>query len=442
MKTTMTRGRPWAALAAALLLAGCGQDEGQSDAQAGGQPPAKPIEVAELAYQDIPLDKSYPSKLMSEQEVTLVARVTGVLEERKFEPGDQVEKGDSLYTIEPDLYEATVAQREADLASAQAEVARADRDANRFQQLAAQNSVSRQQVDQALADARVARASVAQAEAALKSAQLDLNYADVTAPVSGVIGLSEVNVGNLVSPNTELATITPLDPLEVRFQMPQNDAFELRRQLEDMSIEDIAASLEAFSSRGEAPTVLSGHLDFLGSRVDAETSTVQAEATFANPDGAVLPGQYVRVKIQGLARFGVLAVPELALTQGLMGPQVYVLDDDNVARARPVQLGELAGPWQIILDGVEPGERVVVGDPGSLKPGTPIDPQPFDGDAEALMQAAQYDEQQAQQGGQGGAGQAAGEQAEAAAGEGADQASMEAPQGNQEAEEAEGEGNE
>ncbi|MBY6206927.1 MULTISPECIES: efflux RND transporter periplasmic adaptor subunit [Halomonas] len=442
MKTTMTRGRPWAALAAALLLAGCGQDEGQSDAQAGGQPPAKPIEVAELAYQDIPLDKSYPSKLMSEQEVTLVARVTGVLEERKFEPGDQVEKGDSLYTIEPDLYEATVAQREADLASAQAEVARADRDANRFQQLAAQNSVSRQQVDQALADARVARASVAQAEAALKSAQLDLNYADVTAPVSGVIGLSEVNVGNLVSPNTELATITPLDPLEVRFQMPQNDAFELRRQLEDMSIEDIVASLEAFSSRGEAPTVLSGHLDFLGSRVDAETSTVQAEATFANPDGAVLPGQYVRVKIQGLARFGVLAVPELALTQGLMGPQVYVLDDDNVARARPVQLGELAGPWQIILDGVEPGERVVVGDPGSLKPGTPIDPQPFDGDAEALMQAAQYDEQQAQQGGQGGAGQAPGEQAEAAAGEGADQASMEIPQGNQEAEEAEGEGNE
>ncbi|MEE3214207.1 MAG: efflux transporter periplasmic adaptor subunit, partial [Pseudomonadota bacterium] len=193
---------------------------------------------------------------------------------------------------------------------------------------------------------------------------------------------------------------------------------------------------------GEAPTVLSGHLDFLGSRVDAETSTVQAEATFANPDGAVLPGQYVRVKIEGLARFGVLAVPELALTQGLMGPQVYVLDDDNVARARPVQLGELAGPWQIILDGVEPGERVVVGDPGSLKPGTPIDPQPFDGDAEALMQAAQYDEQQAQQGGQGGAGQAPGEQAEAAAGEGADQASMEAPQGNQEAEEAEGEGNE
>ncbi|MBY6112685.1 efflux RND transporter periplasmic adaptor subunit [Halomonas sp. DP1Y21-3] len=465
MKTTIYRGRLWAALAAALLLVGCGQEEDPSAGQAGGQPPAKAIEVAELAYQDIPLDKSYPSKLMSEQEVTLVARVTGVLEERKFEPGDQVEQGESLYTIEPDLYEATVAQREADLASAQAELSRAERDANRFQQLAAQNSVSRQQVDQALADARVARASVAQAEAALKSAQLDLDYAEVTAPVSGVIGLSEVNVGNLVSPNTELATITPLDPLEVRFQMPQNDAFELRRQLKDMSIEDIAASLEAFSSRGDEPAVLSGHLDFLGSRVDPETSTVQAEATFANPDGAVLPGQYVRVKIEGLARFGVLAVPELALTQGLMGPQVYVLDEDNVARARPVQLGELAGAWQIILDGVEPGERVVVGDPGSLKPGTPIDPQPFDGDAEALMQEAQY-EQQGQ-----GAGQAAPEQAEqgaaaspgepaaeqsgqgtaesagqgedaASATQAAQQAPMNAPQGDQEAEEARGEGNE
>ncbi|MGQ7248000.1 efflux RND transporter periplasmic adaptor subunit [Halomonas sp. V046] len=471
MNIFFSRSRPLVAAAAALLLAACGQDEApQQGAGGDSQPPAKSVEVAELARQDIGLDKAYPSKLMSEEEVTLVARVTGFLEERKFEPGDLVEQGDSLYAIEPDLYQSTVEQREADLNSAQAELSRAERDANRFQQLAAQNSVSRQQVDQALADARVARASVAQAQAALNSAQIDLNYADVTAPVSGMISLSQINVGNLVSPGTELATITPLDPLEVRFQLPQRDAFELRRQLQDQHITDIQATLEVPALMGQDNGQLSGNLDFLGSRVDAGTSTVQAQATFPNPDGAVLPGQFVRVKIEGLTRYDVLAVPELALTQGLMGPQVFVLDDDNIARARPVNLGELAGPWQVLLDGVEAGERVVVGDPASLKPGTPIDPKPFDGDAEALMD--QFDEQQAEQApggapaqddsaaGEGAAGEsAAGEGAAgAAAAEGASeaeapqdaasatqsaqQAPMTSPGADQEAKEAEGEGNE
>ncbi|GEN24684.1 hypothetical protein HCU01_26330 [Halomonas cupida] len=399
MKIFFSQGRPLVALATALLIAGCGQDEAASQqAGAGGeqQMPPKAVEVATLQRQNIPLDKSYPSKLRSDEEVTLVARVTGYLEERKFEPGDMVEAGQSLYAIEPDLYQSTVEQREADLASAQAELARAQRDSERFQQLAAQNSVSRQQVDQALADARVARASVAQAQAALNSARLDLNYADVKAPVSGLISLSQVNVGNLVSSGTELATITPLDPLEVRFQLPQRDAFELRQQLQGQEIADIGAMLEVPGMEGQPGAELQGHLEFLGARVDSGTSTVQAQASFANPEGAILPGQFVRVRLQGMKRFNVLAVPELAMTQGLMGPQVFVLDEDNTARARPVQLGEPAGPWQILVGGIEAGERVVVGDPSSIQPGMPIEAQPFDGDAAALMDRFMQEKQQQQ----------------------------------------------
>ncbi|QEM82432.1 efflux RND transporter periplasmic adaptor subunit [Halomonas binhaiensis] len=388
MKIAYSRGRPLVVLAAALWLAGCGQDEGQNQGEAG-QAPAKPVEVAALERQDVPLDKSYPSKLTSDEEVILVARVTGIIEERRFEPGDVVEKGQSLYSIEPDLYQATVNERKADLESAQAQKARAESDATRYQALANQNSVSRQQLDQALADARVARANVAQAQAALETAQLDLNYAAVKAPVSGLIGLSEVNIGNLVSSGTELTTITPLDPLEVRFQLPQADAFEMRRQLKSQSLSDIKATLEIPGLSGGESGQLQGQMDFLGSRVDPSTSTVQAQAKFANPEGHFLPGQFVRVRLSGMKRYNVLAVPELALTQGLMGPQVYVLDQDNTARARPVQLGEEAGPWQILLDGVKPGERVIVGDPASIQPGMPIDPQPFDGDAAALMKRIQ-----------------------------------------------------
>ncbi|ERL51491.1 efflux RND transporter periplasmic adaptor subunit [Halomonas huangheensis] len=422
MKIFTSQGRPLVALAAALLIAGCGQDDAASQqAGAGGeqQMPPKAVEVGTLQRQDLPLDKSYPSKLRSDQEVTLVARVTGYLEERKFEPGDMVEEGQSLYSIEPDLYQSTVEQREADLASAQATLARAQRDANRFQQLAAQNSVSRQQVDQALADARVANASVAQAQAALNSAKLDLNYADVKAPVSGLISLSQVNIGNLVSSGTELATITPLDPLEVRFQLPQRDAFELRRQLQDQKVTDIGATLEVPGMEGQPSSQLKGHLEFLGARVDTGTSTVQAQATFANPEGSILPGQFVRVRLDGMKRFNVLAVPELAMTQGLMGPQVFVLDEDNIARARPVQLGEPAGAWQILVGGIEAGERVVVGDPSSIKPGTPIEPQPFDGDAEALMQQFMQEQQQQQAQQQAAAG---GGEPAAAAGDGAAEA--------------------
>ncbi|MGO2147951.1 efflux RND transporter periplasmic adaptor subunit [Halomonas sp.] len=384
-------------LIAALVLTACGQDQSQEQQAEQQEAPPHKVEVAEAVRQDIPLNKSYPSLLRSDSEVTLVARVNGYLEERHFQPGQMVEEGDSLYTIEPDLYQSTVNQREADLQSARAELSRAQRDAQRFEQLLSQNSVSRQQYDQAQADQRVAQANVAQAEAALRSANLDLGYSNVTAPVSGMISLSQINVGNLVTSGTELATITPLDPLEVRFQLPQRDAFELRRQLREEGDSSITALLSVPGVSGASGSELEGQLDFLGSRVDSGTSTVQASASFANPDGAILPGQFVRVRLDGLRRFNVMAVPEIAVTQGLMGPRVFVLDENDQARERTVQLGDVAGPWQIIANGLEEGDRVIVGDPAGIEPGMAIDPLPFDGDADEVVERVEEAEAQEQQ---------------------------------------------
>ncbi|MBE0404999.1 efflux RND transporter periplasmic adaptor subunit [Halomonas sp. 86] len=384
-------------LIAALVLTACGQDQSQEQQAEQQEAPPHKVEVAEAVRQDIPLNKSYPSLLRSDSEVTLVARVNGYLEERHFQPGQMVEEGDSLYTIEPDLYQSTVNQREADLQSARAELSRAQRDAQRFEQLLSQNSVSRQQYDQAQADQRVAQANVAQAEAALRSANLDLGYSNVTAPVSGMISLSQINVGNLVTSGTELATITPLDPLEVRFQLPQRDAFELRRQLREEGDTSITALLSVPGVSGASGSELEGQLDFLGSRVDSGTSTVQASASFANPDGAILPGQFVRVRLDGLRRFNVMAVPEIAVTQGLMGPRVFVLDENDQARERTVQLGDVAGPWQIIANGLEEGDRVIVGDPAGIEPGMAIDPLPFDGDADEVVERVEEAEAQEQQ---------------------------------------------
>lgn len=373
----------WAVALAGVLLMGCGggsDEAGQQQAKSAAPPPTK-AQVMEMTRRDIVLDKSYPAMLRSDHDVTIVARVSGMLEERHFEPGQRVEKGQTLYTIEPDVYEAIVRQREADLASARANAELAQANANRYQRLLKQNSVSVQQRDQALADLKVARANVAQAKAALDSARIDLDYTSIEAPTSGMISLSEVNLGNLVNDGTELATITPLDPLEVRFQLPQEEAFQLRRQRHENGQQTITASLQV---PGSPKDDLTGRLQFLGSRVNENTSTVQANAFFDNPDGFYLPGQFVRVRLQGLKRYDVFAVPEIAVTQGLMGPQVYVLGDKNRVRTRTVQLGDTAGAWMIVKSGLDNGDRVLVSDIGNLSPGAPVDPQPFDGEAEAV----------------------------------------------------------
>ena len=385
---SITRNLHWAPtalIALIFLLAGCSSsdDNKQKQDDQGSQPASKKAQVMEMAKRNIDLEKSYSAKLGSEREVVVIARVSGMLEKRNFEPGDSVEQGTSLYAIEPVVYQTTVNQRKADVESAKAKQHRAQQDATRFQRLLKQNSVSRQDYDQAMAELQVSKANVSQAQAALESAQVNLDYTSVNAPVSGIISLSDVNVGNVVDAGTKLATITPMNPIEVRFQLPQQQAFDLRQQRSQQQGE-ITASLQ-FPDLQETDTPpLEGKLDFLGSRVDQNTSTVQARAVFENPEDKFLPGQFVRVKLQGMQRFDVMAVPEIAVTQGLMGPQVFVLDDDNKARTRTITLGELAGLRQIITDGLEPGDRVIVSDPGGLKAGDPIDAQPYSGDPKDL----------------------------------------------------------
>ena len=385
---SITRNLHWAPtalIALIFLLAGCSSsdDNKQKQDDQGSQPASKKAQVMEMAKRNIDLEKSYSAKLGSEREVVVIARVSGMLEKRNFEPGDSVEEGKSLYAIEPVVYQTTVNQRKADVESAKAKQHRAQQDATRFQRLLKQNSVSRQDYDQAMAELQVSKANVSQAQAALESAQVNLDYTSVNAPVSGIISLSDVNVGNVVDAGTKLATITPMNPIEVRFQLPQQQAFDLRQQRSQQQGE-ITASLQ-FPDLQETDTPpLEGKLDFLGSRVDKNTSTVQARAVFENPEDKFLPGQFVRVKLQGMQRFDVMAVPEIAVTQGLMGPQVFVLDDDNKARTRTITLGELAGLRQIITDGLEPGDRVIVSDPGGLKAGDPIDAQPYSGDPKDL----------------------------------------------------------
>lgn len=373
----------WGMALVALVLAGCGQESAQ---QAPGgnqqQPPPLPAQVLEVQPRNLPVDKQYSALLRSEQQVTVTARVTGILQERHYQEGERVEKGQLLFTIEPARYEATVRQRQADLQSAEAELYRAQRNWERFERLYEQNSVSQQQRDEALATLKIAQAMVAQAQAALDDAQIDLDYTTVTAPVSGQIGLSEVNVGALVQPPQELVTITPLRTIQARFALPPEDAAALRMQRKTPDAGEVTPIALATLTPNSEVNRLRGRLNYLGASVDRDTGTVQAEATFDNAKSLFLPGQFVHVRLDGLVMPNVIAVPEIAVLEGREGPLVYVIAENGEAKPINVNLGDRSGPWIVIDSGLEPGQRVVVTHVASVQPGRRIEPKPFDGEAE------------------------------------------------------------
>ncbi|GAA5173240.1 efflux RND transporter periplasmic adaptor subunit [Modicisalibacter zincidurans] len=403
MRTSVSAGRAgWIWLVVlALGLAGCSEESSQ---QSGGgqqqqQPPLK-AQVLELEPRDLPVDKQYSALLRSEQQVDVMARVTGVLQKRQFDEGANVEQGQALFVIEPDRYQAVVSQRQAGLESAQAELYRAQRNWERYQRLYQQNSVSQQQRDEARADLLAAQASVAQAQAALNDAQLDLDYSTVEAPVAGQISLSEINVGNLVQAPQLLATITPLKTLQARFSLPPEDAMAIRLQRRASDAQQTITPI-ATSRDGLGDDRLTGELSFLGSRVDPDTGTVQAQATFDNPDALFLPGQFVRLTLDGLVLPNLLAVPEIAVTEGREGPQVYIVDASGKAKPVTVELGERSGAWIAIQSGLEAGQRVIVSNVPSAQPGRAIEAQPFDGKADSTPASAQQNQGDGQQQAQG-----------------------------------------
>ncbi|GHC20736.1 hemolysin D [Kushneria pakistanensis] len=365
-----------------LLLVACGgNDDEQSEEQQA--PPPKQAQVQTLKPFDLEMDKTYPAMVRSDRSVDIIARVDGTLEEQHYRAGEIVKKGDILFTIEKDTYQAAVAQSRADLQSARARANESQRDYERYQRLYQNGSISQQQRDQALSQRDTSRAAVAQAQAALDSAQIDLDYTDVKAPVSGQVSLNEVNVGNYVTRQnqTRLTTVTPINPLEVRFSLPQSDAFALRRQRQMEGAPNVSVELDFPYGDDSATTdtSLMGDLDFLGARVDESTSTVQARAVFENPQSLFLPGQFVRVQLKNLMRFHVLAVPEVAVTEGLKGPQVLLLNDDGEAESRFITMGEQARGWIIVTEGLSEGDRVIVSNIGGVSAGDRIDAQPFDG---------------------------------------------------------------
>jgi membrane fusion protein (multidrug efflux system) len=354
---------------AMLALAGC------SDRKPAGQAAPKPPPVVSAITTEAgtaSLERVYPARVRAVNEVEVRAQVAGILLERKYREGARVEAGAQLFVIDPAPYEARMAQADAERQRAQADLRQAQREWQRVESLYKSNTVSARQYDEARSALELAQAALANAEASRRTAAINLGYTRVTAPIAGVTGLQAVAPGNLVEAGTLLTTIRQLDPVHVLFSMSEPDALAVRRQFGFVG----AAGRE----RPRASIVLAdgtrhaaeGEIDYVAANVDDQTGTVQARAVFPNADGVLVPGQFVRISVLGLTVPDAIVVPAKAIVEGPLGPGVYVIAENGIARERPVKLGASTPQGQVVEEGLKPGERVIVDGIGSVRPGMEV----------------------------------------------------------------------
>lgn len=363
-----------------LGLAGCGGSNGPGGM---GQMPVFPVAVMEVRAEDIAYHGKYPGRIRGARQVDVRARVGGILEERLYEEGQVVGQGEVLFRIDPRPYEIALLQAEAELANGRAALEQAKREWRRVSGLFEQKGVSERERDRSLSELELATARVQLLEARVAGARLNLEYTLVAAPIAGVTRLEALSEGNLVDVGTLLTSIVELDPVHVHFALPDRDVLVLRAPRASGNARDEDARREARLLLADGRQhEEAGDLNFMDSTIDPRTGTVSVRAVFANPEGRLVPGQFVRVRVLLREYKDVILIPPEAVGEGREGPQVFVVRDDDTVEDRQVSLGPVTGGRQIILDGLRTGERIVVNGQAPLREGMPVSVQPEGGTGE------------------------------------------------------------
>src|SRR5512145_1451988 len=361
-----------------VVVAACspsnGQDKGgKGHGPMGGGMPASEVNVITAEAQTLPVSWEYVGQTIGSREVEVRARVTGILLSRNFKEGERVKKGQSLFTIDPAPFQAAVARAQADVAAAQARLEQARRNAARLKPLYAEKAVSQKEHDDAVSAEEIGAADVNAAQARLTEAKLNLEYTRVEAPISGITTRAIPSEGTLVSgPNVLLTSVVQTDPIWVNFGIPDNEQARVQK--------DVHAGILKLPLKFEVELRLAdgsvyahkGTLDFSDVRVSSATGTREARAELPNPDGALRPGQFVRVVLRGAVIPNAVTVPQRAVMEGPQGKFVYVVDEKSTAEPRPVEAGQWAGERWVISSGLKGGERVIVDGVMKIGPGAPV----------------------------------------------------------------------
>lgn len=366
-----------AAIGAALVFAALGA-AGCQEKQA--PPPAAPPEVmvTSVVQQDVPIQMELVGQTKGSQDVEIRARVEGFLEDVAFTEGSVVRKGQLLYRIDRKPLEASLANSQADLATAEARLAKTTNDVNRYRPLVAQQAVSQQELDNAISAQTAAQAQVEAQKAKVEQSKIDLGYTTVTSPIDGMVGTTQVKAGNLVGRGdaTLLTTISELDPILFRAGMSEAEYLRLSRRVDELrkarNGEPVPVNLVLADGTVHPHP---GRLDVIERAVDATTGTLTIQFKFPNPGGLIRPGQYGRAQFVLETRKGALLVPQRAVQELQNLYSVAVVSSDNKVQFRNVTVGPRVGSLWVITDGLKPGERVVVEGVQKVRDGAPVTPK-------------------------------------------------------------------
>jgi membrane fusion protein (multidrug efflux system) len=366
-------------------LAGCG--EGKQAGPAEKQAPPVVVSVVTVAPETLRIVSDLPGRLAPTRIAEVRPRVSGIIIERVFKQGTIVQQGDVLYRLDPAPFQVRVASAKAALQRAEATRALAAQQAERQTKLKDRDATTGQLYDKAVAELAQAEADEASARAGLQAAELDLQYTEVRAPITGRIGRALITEGALftVGGSESLATIQQLDPVYADFTQSANEMLALKHAAQRTAKPGAAIEAEVRLRFDNGTNYAHrGRLLFSEASVDATTGQVTLRGEFPNPDGDLLPGMYVRVQLVQGEEAGVLAVPDRALRRDPGGQaQLYVVTADRKAELRPVTPSRLVDGRWIIAAGLKAGDAVIVQGFHALSPGTAVDPQPWSGVATA-----------------------------------------------------------
>ena len=365
-----------------LALAACGGEPPAAGGPGGAAPPPPPVGVVTVAPQVVALQTELPGRVEPLRVAQVRARVNGVVLKRQFVEGSAVRAGQPLFLIDPAPYQAALDSASAQLARAEANRAQARATAERYKPLAAAQAISQQDYTNALAAQQSAEADVAAGRAAVQSARINLGYAQVTAPIAGRVGRALVTEGALVSAAeaTQLALVQQIDTVYVNLTQSSAEVLRLRRAMEAGQLRRTGGDAVAVHVLLEdgSPLPRPGRLLFSDLSVDATTGQVALRAEVPNPDGLLLPGQYVRVRLAQAELPAAFLLPQQAVTRTAQGDSVLVVGEGNQPMPRPVKVSAGQNGQWIVTEGLAAGDRVIVdGFQKMMVPGAPVNPVPW-----------------------------------------------------------------
>lgn len=361
-----------AALVALFGLAACSNESEQAQGAPQGMP-APAVSVVTLTKQPVVHEMILPGRVSPSRQSQVRPQVDGVITERLFEEGAYVEKGQQLYQIDEARYLAQLNSTRADLKSAQANLKTLEAKARRYDDLVAQNAVSKQEYDDVIAQKDQAQAAISVAEAAVDVAKVNMGYTKVYAPISGRISRSFVTEGTLVTTNQaqQLATITQLDPVFIDMQESGSAILTLRQAMSKQGAMDVELTVDEATGERYGQT---GSVKFSEVTVDETTGSVTLRAEMPNPDDVLLPGLFVKGHVI-TGRENALLVPQRATTRQPDGSlSVYVVNQNNEVEGRTLDIGKIYRDKYVVKGGVSEGERVIVTGYQKVKPGAKVNP--------------------------------------------------------------------